>query len=356
MVSPSFRWHLLLLPIIILVNEGNAWTQGDPISASMLVTKPNNSAPRYRASSVRMPSSTSRQLSLPRLENARSGDQEVPPQRIRRLSIAGVSVSPQGFWLMLQVPEAGVWPLQLTTSKDDAFRATTPEALTILQLIAGVDMAGAILPPDTLSKLAVLECEVDPTIEVAEQIAARVKENLPVDCKTYSETHEWLKAKIRLPQVFLDEVRMKPLSLDCRIRDMGSFSLGLSDSVVKEVCYNYDEATSSAFLSVALALRYKAPLVLEATAKVETISEGEVVRRFPMYSSVGTLQDTSQRVKENIERGVVVNNLQGALRIAMERGDNLAIARIREKLDEYDAMDDLPTLEERDGDELNQMQ
>jgi hypothetical protein len=38
----------------------------------------------------------------------------------------------------------------------------------------------------------------------------------------------------------------------------------------------------------------------------------------------------------------------------MERGDDVAVKRIREKLDEYDSMDDLPTLEEND--ELNRME
>lgn len=274
--------------------------------------------------------------------------------QIRRLAISGVSVSPQGFWLMLQVPEMGIWPLQLTTSNEDSYSASTPEALTVLQLIAGVDMAGSILPPDILSKLAVLGCEEDPSIEVADRLMTKVLENLPEGYTTYSETNEWLKAKMRLPQVLLDEVRMMPFSLECRIRDMGSFSLRLPESLVQAVCYNFDKATSAVFLSVALALRYKAPLVLLATTQIETLTEKEVVERFPMYSSIGKLQDASQRVRKSVERGFEVNNLQGALRIAMERGDDVAVKRIREKLDEYDSMDDLPTLEEND--ELNRME
>jgi hypothetical protein len=283
-----------------------------------------------------------------------TNEREAAPPQIRRLAISGVSVSPQGFWLMLQVPEMGIWPLRLTTSNEDSYSASTPEALTILQLIAGVDMAGSILPPDVLSKLTVLGCEEDPSIEVADPLMAKIRENLPEGHTSYSEMNEWSKAKIRLPQVLLDEVRMMPFSLECRIRDMGSFSLRLTESLVQDVCYNYDEATSAAFLSVALALRYKAPLVLGTTTHVETLTEEEVFERFPMYSSVGKLQDTSQRVRKSIERGFEVNNLQGALRIAMERGDNVAVERIREKLDEYDSMDDLPTLEEND--ELNQME
>ena len=284
------------------------------------------------------------------------GDHETAPPRIRRLSIAGVSVSPHGFWLMLQVPQEGIWPVQLTQSSVDAYSATTPEALTILQLIAGVDMAGAILPPDVLSKMVVLGCEADPSIDIAEQLLARVYALLPEGSFSYTETPDWYKAKIRLPQVMLNEVRMMPLSLECSIRNIGSLSLRLSDPVVKEVCYNFDNVTSSAFLAVALALRYNAPLVLGETAKLDTLNEEDITQKFPMYSSVGTLQDTSQRVTKNIARGFEVNNLQGALRIAMDRGDVRAVERIREKLDEYDKMDDLPTLEESNGNELNQME
>ena len=217
-------------------------------------------------------------------------------------------------------------------------------------------MAGAILPPDVLSKMVVLGCEADPSIGIAEQLLARVYTLLPEGSTTYTETPDWYKAKIRLPRVMLNEVRMMPLSMECSIRDIGSFSLRLSDPVVKKVCYDFDNKTSSAFLAVALALRYNAPLVLGEIANLDTLNEEEITERFPMYSSVGTLQDTSQRVTKNIARGFEVNNLQGALRIAMDRGDTRAVERIREKLDEYDKMDDLPTLEESNGNELNQME
>jgi hypothetical protein len=36
---------------------------------------------------------------------------------------------------------------------------TSPEALTLLQLLAGVDMAGAILPPDILARIIIGVCD-----------------------------------------------------------------------------------------------------------------------------------------------------------------------------------------------------
>jgi hypothetical protein len=94
-------------------------------------------------------------------------------------TISGVSVSPTGFYVMLQLgtmrkddyddmknignpfadkkllPNSYV-AVPITRSRRDAVAATTPQALTMLQLLAGVDMAGAIIPPELLSQLVVV--------------------------------------------------------------------------------------------------------------------------------------------------------------------------------------------------------
>jgi len=111
----------------------------------------------------------------------------------QKVQVAGVSVSPLGFLVILQSIMNDVttqkkmevaFPIQLTSSYSDSLSAiinnnnnnsipnnltipslfqenidqssvTTPEALTMLQLLNGVDMATPILPPDTLSSVCV---------------------------------------------------------------------------------------------------------------------------------------------------------------------------------------------------------
>ncbi|KAK1734021.1 hypothetical protein QTG54_015279 [Skeletonema marinoi] len=110
----------------------------------------------------------------------------------QRVQVAGVSVSPIGFLVILQsiMNDANnqkmevAFPIQLTSSSgtsnnnnsdgstssssnnnltipslfqenNDQSSVTTPEALTFLQLLNGVDMATPILPPDTLSSVCV---------------------------------------------------------------------------------------------------------------------------------------------------------------------------------------------------------
>mmetsp|Transcript_27305 Transcript_27305/g.31807 ORF Transcript_27305/g.31807 Transcript_27305/m.31807 type:complete len:561 (-) Transcript_27305:174-1856(-) len=91
---------------------------------------------------------------------------------VRRASIKGISVSPGGFLMLLQTlghrhshpkneemeSETVILPMRLTSGQKDAFAATTPESLTICQLLSDVDMAGAILPPDVLNSIVALYC------------------------------------------------------------------------------------------------------------------------------------------------------------------------------------------------------
>ena len=79
--------------------------------------------------------------------------------RSSRASLEGVSLAPTGFWVMLRVAKDGYLPWQVTDDPQDALSATSAEALTMIQLLSGVDMAGAILPPDVLAKLVLHHAE-----------------------------------------------------------------------------------------------------------------------------------------------------------------------------------------------------
>jgi hypothetical protein len=360
-------------------------------------------------------------------------------------SMVGVSVSPQGFQVVLKTATTQRYlVIPVTSSHEDSSTTTTPEALTMIQLVNGVDMAGMILPPDVLAKMVVLNCEeaaedeleeweaehriededddedeyeddddpisdrelpelVTKLSKVQHQVLSFVQGSLSAfqssssstsstPFSSYTEAHPWVQNKLRLPIVTLDQVKLvlqqdnqddddttvqiKDVILECAIRPIGSsLMFSLTESVTSQVCHHYDAAfgTSQAFLAVALALRYRAPMVLEYAQPSSTLkrtasslqppdatlpysraprsilpsrlvkTRDDVSQILPQWATIQKLQSSSRRVSLNIEQGFEIHKLQGALRIAMQQGDQKAIQLIRAKLDEYDSMEDLPT-------------
>jgi hypothetical protein len=241
---------------------------------------------------------------------------------LERLNVSGVSVcsEPPGFFLLLET-NTGTLPLQVTSDPQDAYATTSPQALTVIQLLSGVDMAGPILPPETLAKLLVLSCESipepfleEPQQQVLEYVqksllrvraaaAANVEDTTTTATATpplFSETHPWLQSKCQLPQVTLDELiltyRGRSLcggdddptkkvdgggstslnnkmslsdpsqwhcQLQCNVKWIGKMSIHVSSDLIQAVSYQYDDATSMIFTCLALALRYKAPMSLQ---------------------------------------------------------------------------------------------
>lgn len=270
---------------------------------------------------------------------------ETSIKQCRRITISGVSVSPQGFWTFLRMSGDGYLPIQITQNPQDAHSSTSPESLILLQLISGVDMAGAILPPDTLAKLVVFHAESNPTALHSEEIFNHLE--LPSGVNTYSEGNEWQRSRVKLPQVTLDELTLFPLRFDVTIRDMGPLSFVPSETELREVCWSYDESSRD-FISLALALRYKAPIIVQEDPPSSKTMDF-IKDQFPMYSTVERLHQTSSRVTKNIERGFEVHKLSGALRLAIDKGDKVAASKIQQALDKLESMDDLPTLKEEEN-------
>ena len=229
---------------------------------------------------------------------------------------------PPGFFLLLETT-AGTLPLQVTSDPQDAYATTSPQALTVIQLLSGVDMAGPILPPETLAKLLVLSCESIPepfleepqqqVLEVVQKslwrvraaAAANVEDTTAATTSStttpllFSETHPWLQSKCQLPQVTLDELILTyrgrsrcggnddnptkkvegggtslhkmslsdpsqwHCQLQCNVKWIGKMSIHVSSDLIQAVSYQYDDATSMIFTCLALALRYKAPMSLQ---------------------------------------------------------------------------------------------
>jgi hypothetical protein len=196
-----------------------------------------------------------------------------------RLTVAGASVSSLGFLVVVnstytsneQQPRDIAFPIQLTSSSSgkspdisikhtdgdnnvsismpslfqenlDQTSVTTPEALTFLQLINGVDMATPILPPDTLSLLCVwyaflLDCETKddsgvfvvedelgldsstdanaleyyPALEYIRSFVQTMMSGFGSAGKTdgFLNLSQWQRGKVRLPSVRLRGVRVE---------------------------------------------------------------------------------------------------------------------------------------------------
>ena len=314
----------------------------------------------------------------------REQPQDTPPLSSRcRASIGGVSLAEDGFWAVLRVANDGYVAWQVTKDPADAKAATSPEALTLIQLLSGVDMAGAILPPDLLSKIVVMECEriiqqrnregmfiQDEVMVLAQTVLKEVQASLPQEHATtpYSEAHEWVQSRATLPQVAMDEITVytngkgeSSFQWTCQIEKRGSLALEPTPEMLQSVLYQYSPDTSLPFCSLCLALRYQTPItvVLEDEYVISdkqdngednmiqatpVLTLAALQEQFPMYATKQSLQQKSNLVQENIVRGFEIHKLTGALNIATKLGDSAAAKKIRQALDEFDSMDDLPTM------------
>ena len=292
---------------------------------------------------------TSRRTSSFALSMAKDELPASEPGLLERVSITGVSVSLKGFHVLMDTTK-GVLPMPITRDPQDSYAATSPESLTIIQLLSGVDMAGAILPPETLAKMVVMSCELLPEFlasPVQCDVLAEIQKSLPKDHPSFSEAHPWVQSRVSLPQVTLDQLTLRyeqdswQCQLECALKDFGPMSVSATPEIVQPVCYQYESDTSALFTCLALALRYRAPIAVENLGEVEF--PHDLDKDFPQRTTVAKLQKQSTRVTQNIERGFEIHKLQGALQIAMKMGDQGAVERIRAKLDEFDSMDDLPT-------------
>lgn len=322
--------------------------------------------------------------------------------RIYRAAFSGVAVSPTGFWVMLRVAPDQYWPVQVTavktiataTASNNRPAVTSPEALTLLQLLAGVDMAGAILPPDILARIIIGVCDEEDNANAnANFNSNRIIRDLvrrssnwpdqaPVDA-AYLDLPDWWQSRIRLPICTMDEIQFYQETststngggggtweYQCQVQDMGPQTVTPTCSVLQKVAWcdpadaaADDEETEdvpcreqAAFFALALALRYQAPIRLSLASTTSSaassnsllLSHDQMVQKFPLYRSRDKLQETSGAVTANIERGFEIHKLQRALQIAIQKQDMAAAAKIRVRLDEMDSLQDLPVQPETD--------
>jgi len=179
---------------------------------------------------------------------------------LQRTRLAGVSVSPPpdgSFWVVLQTADPDAfWPVCVAAAANDpplpsqtAAATLSAPALTLLQLLAGVDLAGPVLPPNVLAEAVVLACEeaaassnlfVD-RINAAVQTAVRrcwdqhVSSNNSKQQQSYRYTDQtdWIRSRVgRLPTVALDRVvwRTSPSTTNAATLDGSTIKTTSDDS------------------------------------------------------------------------------------------------------------------------------
>mmetsp|Transcript_6891 Transcript_6891/g.9904 ORF Transcript_6891/g.9904 Transcript_6891/m.9904 type:complete len:482 (-) Transcript_6891:661-2106(-) len=404
-----------------------------------------------------------------------ASDKNWSQREIRRVSISGISVSPSGFLILLSTNHISqserkcelILPLRLTSNSQDSVAATSPESLTICQLLSGVDLAGAILPPNALEAAIGLFCfkstpdETNDTTKTSEKFEIVIEDELGLNSsffvdegdekefesiqkqtkdfvqrflsqtlggESYLNASIWQRNQAIFPKSSLDSVKIDlpyddekswysfltevstneaengkigvstpPLKfvLECRIDgdkplDIPFYSevdilhdefiskhvegnLGMTRSLkknnymLKDILYSYDSVSSGSFLAMALALRYKCPIVitvraLEALFTLQHMVSSEKIKSkrlycflnedisgsningkdvlneeikdaLPQWRSIDNLQQQSERVTQNIEQAFEVTKLQSALKIAKRKKDLNAIKKIQAEID-----------------------
>lgn len=228
--------------------------------------------------------------------------------------VTGVSVSPTGFWVVVPVTDTTFVPLRISTS-DTTGTATSPAALTILQLLASVDMAGAVFPPETLSRILQKE-------------GAETTGNL---------RFEHVKATKTSQDDSLLEDDAFSFSLHCTaLNDKdASVNIPLDETCLPEPLAT-DGTTTLAFLAIALALRYQIPLQWTKTGDGSPLPA--IQEQFPAFQTTQTaVLKPAQASAAQLEQGFEIHTLQAALKLARDKGDDKAAAKIRARIDQWDA-------------------
>jgi hypothetical protein len=347
--------------------------------------------------------------------NSPTDGQQLP--QLESLQVAGVAVSCTGFWVILQVSTSqsprlsttqewqpsrtsSFLPIQITNGTMDATTATSPQALTVLQLLAGVDMAGAILPPTLLSEIVVRTCESNDFADSSDtdaSIRRKIVENVRVSVRTafhannitavpqqtqnyaYSDQNPWIRSRVRLPTCKLHQVLVRFLQdeattndvaekrqelqfiLDCTVQGYGRLSVPiLQETVLRRMFSALSDENSDwptftpAYAALSVALRYRAPLSLVQAAVVNEqsgfLSENELLQQFPNYRGVSDALQPADRSASNIAKSFEIHSLQAALTLARRRGDDTAAAKIRAAIDTLDekSFQDIPVQAESD--------
>ena len=295
-----------------------------------------------------------------------------PPKILERASLYGVSISPDGFQLLLQSHHRGYWNVPCTRTTKDAQAATSVPALTLLQLLSGVDMAGAVLPPDVLARLVVLHVgeqssssafSANDDDDKLQKLRNDIHKSQPPqdhdDDDDGSSSYDWQQLP-ELPTATLDQLTLVQNnqndefeSWHCRFHvRLDQYDLQLefqpSQEHYLEQLQTYPqeqhETTTEAWWGLALALRYKAPIVVESSSNRNPTptSLDELQNQFPQLLTAQTLHSNAQRLTTNIETAFAEtkhSKWYKALEIAHQKGDTQAAEKIQALIHQLESQD-----------------
>lgn len=239
-------------------------------------------------------------------------------------ALVGVSVSPRGFVALVASPSR-IYPVVL--ARADTERVVSAEAHTVLQLLQGIDMATAVLPPDALQRAF-----ANDNVELSRVVLGLVKESrteatestiageTPGTCsaaRAASRAPALSAAMARLGLVVSVEESAELLK---RFADEDgeltryAFSLALEAArraaepprtvAARLVATDGRSVEASAFVAVALALRYDSCVECEAALfdEAEAIEATEVPATFPLMRSVEEIQLDGAQIEAHSRR------------------------------------------------------
>lgn len=223
----------------------------------------------------------------------------------------GLSVSEKGFVAIFKTGDRCL-SVRVDGERDSS---GSPQALTLLQLFQGIDLAGYVLPPDILST------------RFAEQT------DMPIvhDGETYSfrEASLWIRAQCldQLPRFMLTRMvaRLEPghgLQFDAFCTRIGTQRQHILEDL-------------DPFEAVALSIRCKLNVEIVHDVLVQlSFPSVELRERFPFWISTTDASAQAARVSSVIAKSSKIAELEGAKRIALEKGDSAAAQRIQAAIDE----------------------
>jgi len=275
--------------------------------------------------------------------------------------VHGLSVSETGFTALLKTAAADDEKIIAVQVDEQPQSSDSVEALTLLQLFQGIDMAGAVFPPDILA------------VRVAEHIALTFSFNGKE--LEYNEASEWLRARAKLPSVQLhsivlsDEEEESTTTRGDLLPSGLRFSLRCSCTSLSSTGVKQEELRVplfSVFEAVAFVLRYQkqgVPLELEPsiTATVDdadgvcmtskthacVFALSELDQRFPLFRSKEDAMAQNARISNKLSKSFEANTLEAALRMALKKGDKAAEEKIRlalKKFETFPQEDEAPTM------------
>jgi len=231
--------------------------------------------------------------------------------------VHGLSVSPTGFVALLRNSTGTCFAVPI--DHEDSQTANSPEALTLLQLFQGIDMAGFLLPPDVLS------------VRYAEDRDLSI--HYSGTNHSYATASPWLRARCsdQLPRIQLLKVSARQETTKDSNYYEPVFNLECA-RVAGDSLSTVSVRSPSPFEAVALSLRHKVDIELDALGSADFFSEAELQVRFPQWRSEADAAAQDARIKSCIKSTIETSRLEAALNIARDKGDRAAEKKIRAAL------------------------